>query len=105
MIKLQRKINGVMDLISFKNSVAANEYPSSSSVYLQALWLDAKERWNEAHQLIQDLEDVHAAWIHAYLHRREGDNFNADYWYTRAGKNRPAFSLDKEWEQLVTAFL
>jgi hypothetical protein len=52
--------------------------------------------------LIQDVDDKTAAWIHAYLHRKEGD---ADYWYRNAGKQRPSISLDKEWEQIVTALL
>jgi hypothetical protein len=55
--------------------------------------------------LIQDVDDKTAAWIHAYLHRKEGDLFNADYWYRNAGKQRPSISLDKEWEQIVTALL
>jgi Tfp pilus assembly protein PilF len=55
--------------------------------------------------LIQDVEDENASWIHAYLHRKEGDNGNADYWYRRAGKTRPSVSLDKEWEEIVTALI
>jgi len=55
--------------------------------------------------LIQDLPDKNAAWIHAYLHRKEGDLGNADYWYRNAGKQRPNLSLLQEWEQLVRIFL
>ncbi|KAA3440821.1 hypothetical protein FOA19_02260 [Rufibacter hautae] len=79
--------------------------PAESSVYLQALWHDAQGNWKEAHELIQDLPDKNAARIHAYLHRKEGDLWNADYWYKRAGKTRPAGTLPEEWEQLVKAFL
>ena len=53
------------------------------------------------HLLIQDLDDSRSAHIHAYLHRKEGDVANADYWYRRAGKKRPASSLEAEWEELA----
>lgn len=79
--------------------------PAGASVYLQALWHDAQGNWERAHELIQDLPDANAAWIHAYLHRQEGDLWNADYWYRRAGKKRPANTLQQEWEQLVQVFL
>ena len=94
-----------MNLDSFKESTAADEPPAQASVYLKALWYDAKDDWEEAHRLIQDLPDKNAAWIHAYLHRKEGDLSNADYWYRTAVKPRPALSLQEEWKQLVTAFL
>jgi len=94
-----------MDMTSFKESIAANQPPAQASVYLQALWYDAKGDWERAHELIQDVTDKKAAWIHAYLHRKEGDQWNADYWYRNAGRQRPALSLEEEWEQLVAAFL
>ncbi|HEY0055543.1 MAG TPA: hypothetical protein VGB63_09320 [Pedobacter sp.] len=71
------------------------------SVYSQAMWFDAKGDWEKAHELVQDLNDKSAAHIHAYLHRKEGDLFNADYWYRRAGKSRPVVSLKEEWTQIV----
>ncbi|MDB5198481.1 MAG: hypothetical protein JWO92_444 [Chitinophagaceae bacterium] len=74
-----------MNLLSFKQSLINSE-PPQGSVYLKALWYDAKADWDKAHKLIQDIEDENAAWIHAYLHRKEGDISNADYWYRRAGK-------------------
>jgi hypothetical protein len=92
-----------MTAITFKQSTSSNEPPSNLSVHLQALWYDAKDNWEKAHTLIQDAEDKNAAWIHAYLHRKEGDTWNADYWYRRAGKQRPAVDLDTEWEEIVTA--
>ena len=79
--------------------------PSGISVYAEALWYDAKGAWEKAHTLIQDLPDRNAAWIHAYLHRKEGDIWNADYWYNRAGKKRPDLTLNEEWEQIANAFL
>jgi len=93
-----------MDIAAFKNSLAGDDVPASLPVYLQALWYDAKGHWAKAHELIQDMDDGKAAWIHAYLHRKEGDVWNADYWYRRAGKSRPSAGLKEEWEHLVNAF-
>jgi len=92
-----------MDLLLFKETLAGTEPPHEVSVYLKALWHDAKGNWDNAHKLIQDIEDNNAAWIHAYLHRKEGDKSNADYWYNRAGKKRPMLTLENEWEQIVVA--
>jgi hypothetical protein len=81
------------------------EAPPKVSVSLTAMWFDAKGRWNEAHELAQDDTDFCGAWVHAYLHRKEGDFNNADYWYRRAG--RPAFagSIENEWRDIVLALL
>ncbi len=94
-----------MNLTDYKKSLSANNPPPDVSVYLQALWYEAKDQWDKAHELIQDLPDKNASWIHAYLHRKEGDTWNADYWYNKASKKRPAISLSEEWEQLATQFL
>ena len=94
-----------MDLKDLKASLSAETPPADASVYLKALWYDAKENWKEAHELIQDIPDKDASWIHAYLHRKEGDIWNSDYWYSKAGKKRPSLSLQEEWEQIVNAFL
>lgn len=94
-----------MDLTVLKESLSANEPPNVSSVYVSALWYDAKGDRKKAHNLIQDLTDKNAAWIHAYLHRKEGDTGNADYWYSRAGKRRPAISLEHEWEEIIIALI
>jgi len=94
-----------MDFITFSETLSENEPPAGSSVYLQALWWDANGNWEKAHQLIQDLPDKNAAWIHAYLHRKEGDIWNADYWYNRAGKKRPALSLTEEWKAITETLL
>lgn len=75
------------------------------SVELEALWYDGKGDWNKSHEVIQDVNSKNAAWIHAYLHRKEGDLSNAQYWYSRAGKNMPTTSLDDEWKSLVEHFL
>ncbi len=89
----------------FKESLSGATPQMDWSPYIKALWFDAKENWSKAHELIQDLTDKNAAWIHAYLHRKEGDIGNADYWYWKAGKKRPDISLNEEWEQLVIALL
>ena len=90
-----------MSLSEFKISLVENLPPDNLSVYLLALWFDGKGNWNKAHNVIQDVEDKKAAAIHAYLHRKEGDIGNADYWYSCAGKKRKDISLEKEWEELV----
>ena len=79
--------------------------PPEGSNYLQSLWHDAKGNWSRAHEIIQNIDDKNAAWIHAYLHRKEGDTGNADYWYRRAGKKRPDIALAEEWADIVKAFL
>ena len=94
-----------MNLAAFKESLSGAQPPANISEYIKALWYDAKGNWDKAHKLIQDINDARASWIHAYLHRKEGDIANADYWYRRADKNRPAVSLNEEWEQIVSALL
>jgi hypothetical protein len=94
-----------MEFLSFKESLRNNEPPRNVSVYLKALWYDARQQWDKAHQLVQDVKDENAAWIHAYLHRKEGDISNADYWYRRADKTRPAVSIKEEWEEIVISLL
>jgi len=94
-----------MDLLAFQQSLSDNFPPESLSANAKALWYDGKGDWEKAHQVVQDRTGSNAAWIHAYLHRKEGDIWNADYWYNRAGKKRPDISLQDEWELLVSAML
>ncbi len=94
-----------MNLSLFKESLSGNEPLKTVSIYLKALWHDAKGDWDKAHVLIQDVEDKNASWIHAYLHRKEGDTGNAAYWYRRAGQNISNISLEKEWEEIVAALI
>ncbi|MBA2354914.1 MAG: hypothetical protein H0V80_09640 [Acidobacteria bacterium] len=70
---------------------------------LVALWHDGRGDWARAHEAVQDVETPAAAWVHAYLHRKEGDLGNARYWYARAGQPACATSLDAEWEAIVSA--
>jgi len=89
----------------FKSSIKNGDLPSGLPPHVQALWYDGKGDWAKAHSLIDDLEDKQSSHIHAYLHRKEGDSWNADYWYRKAGKVRPDISLNEEWEQLVSLYL
>ena len=89
----------------FVSSINQGNPPEGLSVYLQALWEDAKGNWDKAHDLAQDANDKNGDRIHAYLHRKEGDKSNANYWYSRAGEKMPIVSLEEEWSELVTRFL
>ena len=92
-------------LKEFEESLSQSSPPSTVSDYLLALWYDGKGDWTKAHTIIQDIEDPTAAWIHAYLHRKEGDIGNADYWYRRAGKKRPSTSLKEEWDHITETLI
>ena len=94
-----------MNLHDFKETLLGNSPPKNVSDHLKALWFEAKDDWEKAHILIQNVGDKNAAWIHAYLHRKEGDISNADYWYSRTGKKRPDISLEEEWEQIARELL
>lgn len=94
-----------MTFEQFRQSLSLKDAPDGVSVYLKALWFDAKEDWDKAHTIIQDINDTKASWIHAYLHRKEGDEGNAGYWYHRAGKKNPGVSLQEEWASIVRALL
>ena len=93
-----------MTIDDFRTSLAAKT-PPSLSLALQALWWDGKGDWTRAHECAQAQDDGEGAWVHAYLHRKEGDLGNADYWYRRAGRTRPAVSLGQEWEEVVSELL
>ena len=86
-------------------TIENNELPSNLPLYMQALWWDAKNNWQKAHSLIDSLDDNNSCWVHAYLHRKEGDIGNADYWYRRARKQRPSVSLQDEWKTLTIDLL
>ena len=92
-------------LIEFKESLNLEQPVSGLSVQLKSLWYDGKGDWNKAHSQVDHLTDQESALVHAYLHRKEGDIWNADYWYSKARQIRPDLSLEEEWEQLVLQFL
>lgn len=94
-----------MDLSEFVKSLEEDHPPSDWSVHLRGLWYDRKGEWNRAHDIIDGHQGKDAAWIHAYLHRVEGDQWNADYWYRQAGKVRSELTLQEESDMLVEHFL
>lgn len=77
--------------------------PENLSPLLCALWFAAKNQWDAAHEIVQAEDGKDAAWVHAHLHRIEGDRANASYWYRLAGKVERSSSLTDEWEEIVTA--
>ncbi|MCX7304725.1 MAG: hypothetical protein NTV73_10355 [Hyphomicrobiales bacterium] len=93
------------DLETFKASLANPEPPPGLSLALQALWWDAKGDWDKAHERAQERDDAAGAHVHAYLHRKEGDQSNAEYWYRRARATPSTLTLNAEWEDLVRKFL
>lgn len=90
---------------AFKQSLQQPTPPAGLSPLLQALWHAGKDDWHTAHNIAQDVPGHDGAWVHAYLHRVEGDNWNANYWYRRAGRSMPGYSLKAEWEVLAEHFL
>ena len=94
-----------MSLQDFKNSLLEDQPPSGISTLLSALWFDAKWQWDKAHNLAQEIDSKQGSWVHAYLHRKEGDRSNASYWYQLAGKPFPDVSLEAEWEEIVVSLL
>lgn len=93
------------DLAAFRASLADPAPPPGLSHALQALWLDGRGNFDAAHRLAQDDEGGDGDWVHAYLHRKEGDAGNAAYWYRRAGKPVAKTSLDEEWAAIAVALL
>ena len=94
-----------MDLIAFRASLKHEAPVSGLSPLLRALWLDAKGDWQGAHEIAQSKSDTLASWVHAYLHRKEGDLNNAQYWYKRAGQPVCNTTLAKEWLDIARTLL
>jgi hypothetical protein len=85
-------------------SPLANAAPEAGlAAPLAALWWAAKGDWDAAHKIVQDESDANSAWVHAYLHRVEGDLGNAGYWYRQAGQPVAEDALDAEWERITSA--
>ena len=89
----------------FKATLELESVPEGLAEELSALWHDARGDWDGAHDVVQPLRGVNACRVHAYLHRKEGDEGNAGYWYAKAGTPTFDGSLDDEWEALVRDFL
>lgn len=94
-----------MNFEEFKQSLSETSPPSGLNAMLEALWHDAAGNWKQAHQIVQDISSCEAAWIHAYLHRKEGDLSNATYWYGRAGQPVCRTSLEEEWQTIARSLL
>ncbi len=88
----------------FRASLASDEPPALSAPLL-ALWRDAKGDWDGAHKCVDELSDPDSMWVHAYLHRKEGDQVNAGHWYRKAGRPAYAGPLGDEWTHIATALL
>jgi hypothetical protein len=93
-----------MSYDEFISSLSSAEPPQKMSPLLKALWYDGRNDWEGSHEIAQDIHDRNGSWIHAYLHRKEGDLSNARYWYNMAGRSLPSVSLKEEWESLVKEF-
>ena len=97
--------NVKMTLDEFRKSLTTTDPPAGLSHALVGLWWEAKGDWKLAHELAQQDEGVEGSWVHAYLHRKEGDQINAAYWYSRAGKPVCRESFEAEWIGIAAALL
>jgi hypothetical protein len=101
-----------MTVEEFRESLRADEPPQGLSAPMEALWWDARgestgssDCWDRAHRLVDSLETRDGMAVHAYLHRREGADWNADYWYRRAGRDYHRAKMEDEWAALVKGLL
>lgn len=94
-----------MTPVAFTQSLAQAAPPAGLTPPQHGLWLAAKDDWDGAHEVVQADESAEAAWVHAYLHRVEGDQRNAGYWYNRAGQPVPEIDLPSEWAAIVKALI
>ncbi|MDP5170852.1 MAG: hypothetical protein NWR72_11450 [Bacteroidia bacterium] len=94
-----------MDFTDFFATLREEHPPARLSPALQSLWHDAQGDWAKAHDLVNDATDADSAWVHAYLHRKEGDLVNATYWYRKADRPEPTTSVVAEWRHIVSSLL
>jgi hypothetical protein len=94
-----------MHSAAFRVSLHQKTPPGDLSIPVQALWWDAKGDWPKAHKLVDALDSTEGMAVHAYLHRKEGDEWNANYWYRRAGRRFHRPTLEAEWDALVEGLL
>jgi hypothetical protein len=94
-----------MTLAEFRASLSESDPPKALPGLLIGLWWEAKGDWDKAHSIAQDVPGCDGAWVHAYLHRKEGDEGNAWYWYRKAGRDHCRLPFDEEWAELVTELL
>jgi len=95
----------MMTLDDFKTSLAEKVPPGGLSPALTALWWAGKDDWDKAHRIVMGEADADCAWVHAYLHRVEGDLGNAGYWYRQAGRKLATGELAAEWVAIAAALL
>jgi hypothetical protein len=102
----QKEENSMTSLDDFRRSLADAAPPEGADLALQALWWAGKGDWDRAHGCAQQREgEPGCDWVHAHLHRREGDLANAGYWYRRAGRKMAGASLAEEWDAIAAALL
>ena len=89
------------DYTEFEQTLAQPMPPATWPDTLKALWFDAKGDWESSHNIAQGIHTTMGSWMHAYLHRKEGDRFNAGYWYRQAGRDYPQVSLEVELREMV----
>lgn len=94
-----------MAIDTFRLSLAEATPPAGLATALEALWWQGKGHWQRAHELAQAADDADGAWVHAHLHRVEGDLGNAGYWYRRAGRPVATGTLEAEWDEIAAALL
>jgi hypothetical protein len=94
-----------MTLDQFRKSLQHDQPPAGLDFALAGLWWDAKGDWTKAHESAQQDEGPRGSWVHAYLHRKEGDVSNAAYWYGRVGRTAATSPLADEWQEIANALL
>jgi hypothetical protein len=94
-----------MSKADFRASLSGAAPSPEFDAPLAALWWAARSNWDAAHKIVQDEDDANSAWVHAYLHRVEGDLGNAGYWYRRAGQPVATGALEAEWDSIVSALI
>jgi hypothetical protein len=94
-----------MTFETFQSTLADPAPPAGLDSLVEAMWREAKGEWDAAHRLAQAQDDADGAWVHAYLHRVEGDLSNAGYWYRRAGRPVAEQPLREEWDAITQALL
>jgi hypothetical protein len=94
-----------MTMEEFRLSLRGSAPPEHLPPLLQALWWEERNDFHRAHEIAQDDPTPDGAWVHAYLHRKEGDEGNAGYWYRRARRSHPSTPFDREWEEIAASLL
>ena len=94
-----------MNMAEFKTSLSGAAPAPHLDAPLAALWWAANGDWDQAHKIVQDDASAEAAWVHAYLHRVEGDLGNAGYWYRQAAKPAATGPLETEWDGIASTLL